>query len=818
MKRIIASLLSIVLVLTLFPLVLSASEDQFADSGEPVYWSLDEDRIEVDLNTYADFDISSLVPVSGTDVFLPIVEDTPAAADLDSMVAEYAPSFNGQNVKLRLKGEPVDCLRFLQSFQFGSLDVEFEWSQGLTEQDISEDHGYADSKIYKLKDVQGLTKLLIEDGDTFSTNLDMDDVFPDLTDLTLRLTNYGYHSIFGNLTSRQMPSLKHLTVLLNSMAYIWDLADRIGLLFPEGLETLDIYKNDMLVDPAEITDPFLIAALEMSCPDVLVNGVRVSDLTPVNAFDGEPRDSLLYGRTATTAKKILDYARYAAVPLSYDAPHVYGKLLFVNMESGYYDFNVPGCVEEISYYNGMSAGLFENYWEYTSLATPEELDGTFGADSGMEVWMPREVPQEILADGVNDADVMIIFYTVRTQLGAHNGDETPYRTDTNVVIADLQSGTLYAPYTAYSVDPYAEEDPYYYSEPPVYIATAQIMEAYNGDGYVAQAAQGRNSISVPSGPAEASPSDTTNAAAAPGTSLPDAALTADILTVLNNGIYSDTLAALQGGEVISYGAVSQTAAGLQQTLVDFGCDIAVDGSAGPGTFAALNSVLESFGMEQTDAVDAPLYAELLKLLLIGSNEPAARSLLADQYGEGKDGGEFDYLRGCALYAQGRYYSAKEAFEYSQYKDYQERAAACVQPWPGNGELWHNSSYYSQSMYLSFQINSYDESIGRYFKVFAEDGTLAACLFITGSGTVSTSLPGGIYKIMDATGDTWYGTSEAFGPDGYYEYMVFDEVEGDRYLTILDAGYEWTISVNVTENTGGTGVGSESFDWDSWTAN
>ena len=68
----------------------------------------------------------------------------------------------------------------------------------------------------------------------------------------------------------------------------------------------------------------------------------------------------------------------------------------------------------------------------------------------------------------------------------------------------------------------------------------------------------------------------------PGTSLPDAALTADILTVLNNGIYSDTLAALQGGEVISYGAVSQTAAGLQQTLVDFGCDIAVDGSAGPG--------------------------------------------------------------------------------------------------------------------------------------------------------------------------------------------------------------------------------------------
>ena len=828
MKRLTALLLSVLFLLTFLPVSVPASDSP----SEPVYWTPVEDRTEVDLNTYSSsVDISEILNVPGTDVFLPIVEDEPAATDLDSQIAEYAPQFNGQSVRLSLQGEPADCLRFLTSFQFGDLDVEFLNSQGLTEQAISEDHGFSDAQIYKLKDVQGLTKLTIEDNDTFVTNIDMDDVFPTLTDLTLRYYG-GYHSILGNLTARQMPALKHMTLLLNSSTDLWELTDRSGLLFPEGLETLDIYQDDMLIDPQYITDPYLITGLQLNCPNVLVNGVSVSELTPELQADATTEDAMRCAKIVTTAMKTLDNARYAAVPLSFEAPHVYGKLLFVSMESGFYDFNIPGCVEQLSYFDGMSAGLFEKLWEYYSPATPEEMAEMYGPEYDIGTSMPREVPQEVLADGIDDTDTLVIIYTIRTQLGADNGDETPYREDTNVVIADMQTGTVYAPYTAFTMDPYADSDPYYYSEGGVSIATAQVMDAYNADGYVAQAAQGRDGITVPAGPSEATvPADAAapedaNAAADPNapadaapaadSALPDAALTADILTILNNGTYSDTLAALQGGEVLTSGTVSQTASGLQQTLVDFGCDIAVDGSAGPGTFAALNGVLESFGMPQTDKVDAPLYAELLKLLLIGSNEEAARNLLSDQYGEGKDGGEFDYLRGCALFAQGKYYSAKEAFEYSGFKDYEQRAAACVQPWPSNGELWHNSNYYSNSMILSFQVNSYDDSIGRYFKVFAEDGTLAACLFVTGSGTVSTSLPGGTYKIMDATGDTWYGNEEAFGPDGYYEYMVFDEFEDDRYKTWLGDGYEWTISVNVSDTTGGTGVGSESFDWGSWT--
>ncbi len=43
------------------------------------------------------------------------------------------------------------------------------------------------------------------------------------------------------------------------------------------------------------------------------------------------------------------------------------------------------------------------------------------------------------------------------------------------------------------------------------------------------------------------------------------------------------------------------------------------------------------------------------------------------------------------------------------------------------------------------------------------------------------------------------------------------VAPEKYLTVLDAGYAWTISVSVSEATGGTGVGSDETDWESWGA-
>ena len=182
---------------------------------------------------------------------------------------------------------------------------------------------------------------------------------------------------------------------------------------------------------------------------------------------------------------------------------------------------------------------------------------------------------------------------------------------------------------------------------------------------------------------------------------------------------------------------------------------------------------------------------------------------------GEDPYDEGYQAGLDLMKEEKFYSAREAFLTSRMIDAEDMAQKCIQKWPKTGELWHNKDMRSNEMYLSFHVQQSDSSTGRYIKVYTEDNELAATLFILGTGKARAKLPGGRYRILDASGSEWYGTKERFGPEGRYEYMVFDEFEEDKYLTDLPAGYEWTISINITENTEGTGVGSEETDWENW---
>ena len=154
----------------------------------------------------------------------------------------------------------------------------------------------------------------------------------------------------------------------------------------------------------------------------------------------------------------------------------------------------------------------------------------------------------------------------------------------------------------------------------------------------------------------------------------------------------------------------------------------------------------------------------------------------------------------------KYYSARGAFETSRMVDAEDMAANCIRPWPKTGELWHNKDLGKNDMVLQFQVGNADSSRGMYFMVYTEDNVLASTMFVHGSGKASARLPGGNYRIRDAAGTEWYGEKE-----------TFNEVPGDEYLTVLDAGYAWTISVSVSEATGGTGVGSDETDWESWGA-
>ncbi len=191
---------------------------------------------------------------------------------------------------------------------------------------------------------------------------------------------------------------------------------------------------------------------------------------------------------------------------------------------------------------------------------------------------------------------------------------------------------------------------------------------------------------------------------------------------------------------------------------------------------------------------------------------SASSAAASASSSSDDPAKAEYDRACDLYDEGKYYSAKEAFEKSAYGDWEQRAAGCVQPMPETGELFHDPDMTSDNMILNFIVNEEDASEGTYISVYTKDRKLVETLFVKGSGTVETWLPGGEYYVKDSTGTEWYGEDEQFGPNGHYETMVFNEVEGDPNLTVLTEGYQITITINTTSDTG-RGVDSEEGSWD-----
>jgi hypothetical protein len=195
-----------------------------------------------------------------------------------------------------------------------------------------------------------------------------------------------------------------------------------------------------------------------------------------------------------------------------------------------------------------------------------------------------------------------------------------------------------------------------------------------------------------------------------------------------------------------------------------------------------------------------------------STSASASSASVSTSSSSDDSAKAEYDRACALYDEGKYYSAKEAFEKSAYGDWEQRAAACVQPMPETGELFHDPDMTSDNMILNFIVNEDDASKGYYISVYTKDKKLAETLFVKGSGTIETRLPGGEYYVKDSCGTEWYGEDEQFGPNGYYESMVFNTVEGDPYLTALEEGYQWDITINDANGTG-QGVGSEEGSWD-----
>ena len=195
----------------------------------------------------------------------------------------------------------------------------------------------------------------------------------------------------------------------------------------------------------------------------------------------------------------------------------------------------------------------------------------------------------------------------------------------------------------------------------------------------------------------------------------------------------------------------------------------------------------------------------------GYSPEEAAALIARKMEAEEAGDSAKYAEADALFKQEKYYSAKQAYLESGYRDYAARAAACEQEWPGTGELWHSPAHRSLALDLTIHVNQPEETgwFGR--GVQAEGGTVSN-LFISGTGEVTVSLPEGLYAIRCGTGGVWYGTREAFGKKAYYERMTFDEDGTDTVF--LQSGHAYTLSINIEQSEAeGTGVDSEEEDWE-----
>ena len=177
----------------------------------------------------------------------------------------------------------------------------------------------------------------------------------------------------------------------------------------------------------------------------------------------------------------------------------------------------------------------------------------------------------------------------------------------------------------------------------------------------------------------------------------------------------------------------------------------------------------------------------------------------------EEGAEALYNEAMFLYEEEKYYSARQAFLMSEFGNWEEMAEKCIRDWPQPGEIWRDRSQWLQDMELTIVIDQ-PEDTAMFVRIF-KDKAPVSYLFISGPESVTVRLPGnGYYEIKDGIGTTWYGIKEAFGPEGSYESMTFDE-QGTETV-YLKSYYAYTLSINIgSSEATGDDVYSESEGWD-----
>ncbi len=268
-----------------------------------------------------------------------------------------------------------------------------------------------------------------------------------------------------------------------------------------------------------------------------------------------------------------------------------------------------------------------------------------------------------------------------------------------------------------------------------------------------------------------------------------------VLEELSEPLYNSAYEALLSGDPVRNGSQGDVVRSIQTLLNEFGKNLPLTGGFYNQSLAALQDIQRGFAMEKTDYIDAQVFEQLLVNLAIFRSTESESSEDFDHIAEklGISWDEQRYLQACAEEMKGRFYKAYKGFYYSKWEDYQTRMETCVQQWPANGEIYHHPSYYSGGTTLRIEYGKSPE-IAALIKIMSDD-TLVSALFLGNSNSSWVSLPPGTYKIKTGVGSNWFGLKDAFGDEGDYETLLFDD--GMKEVT-LKYGYDYTLQINSSE--------------------
>ena len=131
-----------------------------------------------------------------------------------------------------------------------------------------------------------------------------------------------------------------------------------------------------------------------------------------------------------------------------------------------------------------------------------------------------------------------------------------------------------------------------------------------------------------------------------------------------------------------------------------------------------------------------------------------------------------YRQAGQHFEKGLYYTAREEFLQSQWGNWEEWAAACILPWPENGEIWQGDPGPEKDVRVVFDVEQ-EEKSAHFFRVF-RDGLAVSEVFVGGPGKIELDLAAGTYEIWMGMGSQWFGRAEIFGSDGIYQTMAISD--------------------------------------------